>query len=300
MVQFQEDDEERNPGFFDWNHVFIMYCTGDLHLGTVETPGDDQWGWAYFSGALVVGAVLEDLSTNHDLDQAETVIWSGDSAGGIGSAALVDHVSQTLPSAHVVGAPIAGFYWNNSQPYSGPGNVSYVPFDTEAFRGYADMWQLRLPSACTAAWANQPWVCALLNFSIPFLESDMFVIEFETDSVQLYLHDGVPEYNADTAPFVLGFGKIMADALSATAASVSGARRGVFGAACFEHTSFDAAYPFVNGANFLQAFASWLSGGTNDSSALLMDDCCSGDSVQFNPTCPQGRSLGRLGLAARC
>jgi hypothetical protein len=44
-----------------WNHVFVMYCTGDLFMGVVTDPGPNQWGWAYFSGGLVVDGVIADL-----------------------------------------------------------------------------------------------------------------------------------------------------------------------------------------------------------------------------------------------
>ena len=133
MEQFQNGYDKYNPDFYTWNHVFIMYCTGDLHLGTVESPGPEQWHWAQFSGALIVDAVLQDLHARADLragaspgaaynlDQADLVIWSGDSAGGIGSAAHLDGAADTIramssspsPSTdvRVVGAPIAGFYW---------------------------------------------------------------------------------------------------------------------------------------------------------------------------------------------
>ena len=74
----------------------------------MEAPGDDQWRWAYFTGGLVVDAVLADLQARADLqkganpgaaynlDAADLVVWSGDSAGGIGSAAQVDHAAEII------------------------------------------------------------------------------------------------------------------------------------------------------------------------------------------------------------
>ena len=62
------------------------------------------------------------------------------------------------------------------------------------------------------------------------------------------------------------------------------ARRGLFAAACFEHTTFDAAKPIVEGASYLDAFGDWLF-GRGAHSGFFMDDCCSGAAVQFNPTC---------------
>ena len=62
------------------------------------------------------------------------------------------------------------------------------------------------------------------------------------------------------------------------------ARRGLFAAACFEHTTFDTAKPIVEGASYLDAFGDWLF-GRGAHSGFFMDDCCSGAAVQFNPTC---------------
>mmetsp|Transcript_16375 Transcript_16375/g.32632 ORF Transcript_16375/g.32632 Transcript_16375/m.32632 type:complete len:319 (-) Transcript_16375:200-1156(-) len=200
MSQFQYYSEEHNPDFWQWNHVFVMYCTGDLFMGVVTEPDlTNQWGWAYFSGGLIVDGVIADLQARSDLagtpfslDQSSIVIWSGDSAGGIGAGATVDQVASLLPdTTKVVAAPIAGFYWDNKYPYTGPGALTdYVPFGVGAFQGYYDTWKMRVPERCAAGLPDTPWACGLLNFSLPFLASDVFVIEMLTDSVQLYLHSG--------------------------------------------------------------------------------------------------------------
>lgn len=278
LEQFQDSDPA-NP-FNDWNHVFVMYCTGDLHLGTVETPGDDQWGWAYFSGALIVDAVIADLKDSHGLSNATEVIWSGDSAGGIGSAAHLDAVAQALPSTRVVGAPIAGFYWNNTAQYTGSDAIDYIPFDTSTFEAYYTLWQIRAPEPCASAYPQAPWTCALLNFSIPYMQSEIFVIEMETDSVQLKLHDGVPGYTNESAAFVLDFGRNMSKALWSQTVGVP--RRGVFAAACYAHTAFYLTKPFIRDVNFADAFNDWM---FNAGRSVYFDNCCSGDAVQFNPTC---------------
>ena len=289
LSQFQDDNATANPDLFGAHHVFVRYCTGDLHLGTVDIPGDAQWGWARFAGALVVDAVLDDLTVTAALSDAGLIVWSGDSAGGIGSAALLDAVAARLPSARVVGAPIAGFYWNNSHPYTGAGAAPFTPFDADAFRSYYTLWRARVPARCAtepdAPFAEEPWLCMMLNFSIPTLASEVFVIEFETDSVQLSLHDGVPEFNSTYAPYVLEFGRNMSGALTRQVVrSDATARRGLFAAACFEHTTFDTAKPIVEGASYLDAFGDWLF-GRGAHSGFFMDDCCSGAAVQFNPTC---------------
>lgn len=144
MYQFQGNDPAYNPDFYDWNHVLIMYCTGDLYLGTVDVPREDQWNWAYFSGSIIVDAVVADLVTRSGLNSATDVIWNGASAGGIGAGASVDRVKETLPSARVVAAPVAGFYWDNAWPYEGPGATAFIPFGVAAFEQYWGLWKFGL------------------------------------------------------------------------------------------------------------------------------------------------------------
>ena len=61
-------------------------------------------------------------------------------------------------------------------------------------------------------------------------------------------------------------------------------QRGVYAAACFAHTGFDASKPFVSNVSYLEAFADFLF-DRQQISNWLFDDCCSGSSVTFNPTC---------------
>jgi len=72
-----------------------------VYFGSIKKPGREQWGWAHFSGAIIVDSVIEDCINNHGLGEASTVVWSGDSAGGIGSLASVDRIARMIPSAKV-------------------------------------------------------------------------------------------------------------------------------------------------------------------------------------------------------
>jgi hypothetical protein len=99
-----------NPTLCEWNHVFLPYCTQDLHSGNVIEPSASSWG-LYFTGNRVFNAVVEQLVELYDLDNAENIILSGDSAGGIGVWLHVDALQERFPNAHVMGAPVAGFYF---------------------------------------------------------------------------------------------------------------------------------------------------------------------------------------------
>lgn len=50
-------DTSDNPDWGMSNHVFIPYCTGDLHSGTVVEPTDESFQ-LYFAGHMVFEAVV--------------------------------------------------------------------------------------------------------------------------------------------------------------------------------------------------------------------------------------------------
>ena len=208
--------------------------------------------------------------------------------------ASVDRVAAALSNAVVAAAPIAGFYWNNAWPYTGPGASPYIPFGVEDFAGYYDLWKIVVPSACADALPLTPWACALANYSIPHSVTPVFVIEMLTDSVQLSLHSGVPEYNDDTTSYILEFGRNMTAALKKSVVDKPQGigRSGTFAASCFSHTSFYYYGPYLTdmksgiNASFVSAFADWFYERDSGVSAYLEDNCCESDKeVAFNPTC---------------
>ena len=50
----------QSPNLSDWNHVFVPYCSQDLHSGQVTVPSDNTFG-LYFAGHLSLAAVVESL-----------------------------------------------------------------------------------------------------------------------------------------------------------------------------------------------------------------------------------------------
>jgi hypothetical protein len=105
-----DDNCTRNPGFCEWNHVFIPYCSQDLFSGQRTATSPDTFG-VYFSGAHIFSAVLDELIASYGLKGAENIILSGDSAGGIATWLHVDRLASRVPTARVANVPFAGFYF---------------------------------------------------------------------------------------------------------------------------------------------------------------------------------------------
>lgn len=278
-----------NPEFAGWNHVIVHYCTGDLHLGTMTSKDEARWGWARFRGHHVLQGVLQDLEQKHKLGEASQIVLAGQSAGGIGTFAHLDWFDERYPAATVVGFPHAGYYWHNDLIYQGPDNLDpKAPFSINDFEAYHKIWNMFLPSACVEGNPSEPWVCALANFSFPSLSTSVFVAEALVDRVQLQLHSGIDSCfdNGDEMNFCLAFGREMTTALQQVRARALDRpdKVGLWAPACFVHTQFFHTAPLIEGQNVVQAFGDWFH--RRSLPIALVEECCSGDTVLLNPTCP--------------
>eukprot|EP01084_Bolivina_argentea_P259614 438105_1 len=118
------DSPKNNPDFYAAHKVYGPYCSGDTWSGqrTVPATIPDTWG-LYFSGHLIFTRIIQYLAQNMGILDAEYVMLSGGSAGGIGTFGninwLYDFFKQNGTYANnitVKAAPMAGWYF--------PGNTT--------------------------------------------------------------------------------------------------------------------------------------------------------------------------------
>lgn len=287
-AHYADPNPSSNPGFADWSHVQIPYCSQDLHMGTRTNVSGETFG-LYFSGHLIFEEILNALeASTPSLKDATDILLTGDSAGGIGSWPHLDWLAARYPNARVVGAPVAGFYFY-SYPYLGPNHTHSIlaPFDAPGIQALHDLYQPFLDTQCSEFYASQglsPAPCMLSNYSLPFVTTPVFVTEAQTDSVQLADHDDVPtqyvelpEEQAYLAEWKANMSVALAKVLSPASPKLGG-----FNPACFIHTSFSPTAPLINGLSFLQAAALWHAQGGAPSAYKLADNC----GLMCNPTCP--------------
>lgn len=111
-----------NP-FYGWTHVFIPYCTGDLHVGRATV---DYGGFkVHHQGARNAQAALEYVFRNHA--NPERVFVTGCSAGAYGAVLWADKILATYKNAQIAVCGDAG-----------------VGVVTEDFPGFT-AWNPRLP-----------------------------------------------------------------------------------------------------------------------------------------------------------
>jgi O-palmitoleoyl-L-serine hydrolase len=310
MGFFCNDNPSENKDWATSNHVHIPYCSGDLHSGTRTVANDDSYG-LYFTGHYVFEAVINDLLANYQLSNATDVILSGDSAGGIGVWMNIDYLQERLiainPTIRVVGAPIAGFYFYAELPYTGPDHTSssLANFSEVGIQEAYYLWQSYVDQTCLLAktTTNDPYACIFSAYSFPYISTDTFVIEAQTDQVVLELHDWIPnaptlcnnpelQYIAHWKNEMLQFfrGYQLINDTSNTS------HHGAFLPACYTHTGFSATSPLITyqnqSYNYYEAFGNWyyhrsIAYQLYDLCALIPDPSTinAKNSIFCNPSC---------------
>ena len=75
-MNFLNQDTSYNPVLRQFNRVFLPYCSQDLWSGQRTEATNETFGY-YFSGHLIVEAVLDELAKNHGLEHATEIVVSG-------------------------------------------------------------------------------------------------------------------------------------------------------------------------------------------------------------------------------
>lgn len=277
-------DTIHNPRLRTWNRVFLPYCSQDLWTGQRTAATSETFG-VYFSGRLILEAVIDRLTRTAGLADANEIVLTGESAGGIGVWPSLDWLAEQYPAARVVGAPIAGFYFYAS-PYTGPQHTTsghLVDFREAAWPSHFELWNSTVDADCAAA--IEPWRCLLANNSFPYVRSEAFIIESQTDQVVLEYHDWIPKqqdpnWSNDVLAYMKSWKNNMSIALAP--AMDPSSPNGVFSPACFIHTYFTPTSPLLDGINYLDAFSAWYFEKT---ATKLHDDC----GILCNPTCAHVR-----------
>ena len=93
-------DPAANPRFWDANHVYLPYMTGDFHGGQRCADTGRFAGRYWFCGHRHLEATIDTLLKEHQLDQAELVIFSGCSTGGTATQRYFRNRFSRVPQPH--------------------------------------------------------------------------------------------------------------------------------------------------------------------------------------------------------
>lgn len=103
--------------FATWTKVFINYCDGSLHQGSTDTPFSYKDTQLYFRGADNTRSHFKWLQATYDFANAEKVLLTGASAGGIATYLWTNYVRSLLANpAAVYSVPDSGVFINAASP----------------------------------------------------------------------------------------------------------------------------------------------------------------------------------------
>ncbi|CAI5978626.1 unnamed protein product [Closterium sp. NIES-64] len=208
-------DPTVNPGFYNWNLVFVRYCDGASYLGDANEPVQTNNGLVFFRGRRIFDAVTRYLVSHHGMGAASLVLLSGCSAGGLASLQHCDRLAEILQQSssqsgtseragaeegragggaeeramegrgRVGGGPVvkcmgdAGFFLDSE-------DVGGVRRMRERFKAVVETQNVSLHERCTAAVAPQDhYLCFFPEHLLPFLCQPFFVLNPLYDSWQV-------------------------------------------------------------------------------------------------------------------
>lgn len=301
------DDPSGNPDFYQYHHVQVPYCTADSHTGRVTSPTSAQWGY-YFSGHLNFELIVQHIvDTIPAAKNAKRVLLTGNSAGGIGTIANCDFLSDKLASlgvsAEVSCAPKAGWFvpgftedqsdteappstWDNWSSGQSGGH------DSSTGGGY-DLWQAYAHPDCLKSHSSSvAHHCASATVVYPYIRNRMYFMQNTYDPACMYQF-GFPRgtWDQQEKEYLAYWGRAMRNSTNQVLTKPGD---GLFLASCFLHgdglgVGGEGGSTVVQGLTSAQVLADWFH-GKGALPSVVVDDCFESPGIPCNPTCPSSQA----------
>ncbi|MBI5653480.1 MAG: hypothetical protein HZC40_23990 [Chloroflexi bacterium] len=148
------NNRANNPDFYNWNHVFLVYCSSDNWTGT-RSAAPETFGM-HFRGHDIVSAMMDalqdpDIVGAPTLAQATQILFAGSSAGGVGLRANIDRLAKQFNRADVRAVADSGIA-TSVEPTRDAQMVTMLQAEY-------NLWRPAFDESCVAANQAQPWVC---------------------------------------------------------------------------------------------------------------------------------------------
>ena len=172
------DSADRNPDFYNFNHVVVPYCSSDLWSGNREANAST--GGHEFRGQKIFRSIVSDLQQmggSRNLSSAQRVLLSGTSAGGIGVMVHLDWLATQLQNAEVKGLNDAG--WTPDLPSFLP-----IPNLNGPVQQALQLWNGKSDRTCENSITGSKYRC-YTSAVYPFISTPLMVQMSQYDSVYL-------------------------------------------------------------------------------------------------------------------
>jgi len=146
--------------------------------GTAEVP-------IYFRGRAIIDAIVASLKANvmgspNNIANAQHIVETGCSAGGLATYLHADYVAEQLPhSGQYLSAPISGYFLNHA-------SISGEHVYGDQIRSIYQLSNASTNAACQAHYAptGEDWRCNMAEYVYPFIKANVFALNSKFDSWQ--------------------------------------------------------------------------------------------------------------------
>ena len=244
-------------------------CDGGSFSGDVLKPVQANSTYVvYFRGLHILRAIIATLQSDHGLAQAESVLVTGCSAGGLATFFQADNIAAMVhernPATLVVAAPGAGFFLDTLS-FAGQNLVEGM------YKWVVDNHNLTAslkPQCVSDVAPRDPSVCFIAPIMLKYIQTPLFVSNSLTDAAQTSFVMGLPcspasgNCNSTEIAYVDKFNALMIEQLAVV---LKGAPKyGAFLVNCEVHMVQDVDGAFssitVNGATHAQTLGHWFKG----------------------------------------
>ena len=177
-------DQDTNPDFALWNHVYVKFCDGGSFAGDTSLQLPVGSKTVHYRGRRILQAVVKRLTRELRLGEepGTEILLVGCSAGGLAVTLNADTIRSMLPVTVTKFKAISG-----SGFFLDAVSVEDVPVYETQMRAVFEMQALSttLSAPCQAKHVGAEWRCVFAANAAPFVNADLFFIDSTVDAWQL-------------------------------------------------------------------------------------------------------------------
>ncbi|CAD8118533.1 unnamed protein product [Paramecium sonneborni] len=261
-------DSKINPVLYNWNSIYINYCDGTGHQGYAKDPIIVNGVNLYFRGNSITRSIINQFL--NELTQADKVIVSGCSAGGLASFTWVQTIRDLLPqSVTVLNVPDSGVF-QDLQTYDG--SISYKNTYHTNFMQLSNS-ELSPPNTrCVQSNPNEQWKCLFAQYLIEYIDTPIFFVQSPYDS---WCIPNILKLSCANDGTLLNCNQNQVNFIESHAISMEVMMKsrfsthyntGAFGPACLQHCFLESSYyhgtkfqvPSGSGNTIAKTLSSWV------------------------------------------
>lgn len=160
--------------FANWTKIIVGYCDGSLHQGNRRNPISYKGTNLYFRGAVNTRANIKWIEQHYDLRNAQQVVVSGTSAGGIATYLWTNYVRlQVANPNNVLSIPDSGVFLNYTTYDTKSDVLNKIVFNNFKLANIDEKTPLNL---CNLKYKGEEYKCLFFEYAFTSLESRTLLI----------------------------------------------------------------------------------------------------------------------------